>query len=775
VASSTGSAHGTVSSEGTLTESIRQEQSMHEIPNFDYLDDSDSFGFHPGRDGAINSTGALDISYSDMKRMLRDKDARNKSKKQTKQKGEQDSGRLPELRATAKKYGKWSPNKNQLSYVVDTSAIGKVFPDFSGGVDSDDDVSRDLGRVRNTSTGNDILVFQDVPGHPDSPKVTISGLQVTATPSLAYMDKIKQLPLQKVSQRTVNKGQQHTGSDYSVGVATKTTNIRKQVFTKTTKHHTTKSTDTIEFERVQSPSKYKNLTSRSVDTLEVGTQQAPFNHLKRHSLPSVTDLSIQDISMMGNKENVQPKSSPLPKANTMSPPRPSIQNPVKSHFQARVRDEFDSSRLSIGSQRESPEDEEMQHNMSVLSDRQNGSFVSLRSATNKHRDNTFESHADQNDQSGSVIINRPQRDATAESIPSQLPEDDQNVSVLTDIVLQGSEIAPTPLVNRNRDASFVSLDVVPSQTTREPSGTSSGTIIHKTPPRSKNNWSSRIPSQRSPTRRGQAPSFQHAVTAKQTETRAADYMSPNLTIMSFIAPFRIISSPAQVPAREIGLPSIKDGRVHRRNQINLEASFDPIAAFSLPDDEEDIYQMCESQKVRISVLEEERAMQNEMIRSLQKQMAAMKLQLAQATSSDQQKWKSHKCVDTTLQDSFNKLQVSTAQIRHECNTYKKENLELKLAKHELETHQCVDTELELENAQLRADVKSLKDERDGHQCVDTEIEEENDRLRNELEEWRQHVCRDDRLEGENRKLREFKEGILGVVKERGSPANSPRR
>jgi hypothetical protein len=94
VASSTGSNHGTVSTDSTMTE------------------------FDPMRDGAIMSTIQINQDVSQ---------------------------KLPELRNTAKKYGRWAPRQEQDN-VINTSALGRAFPDFSQGGSSDDDMSVEVAR-----------------------------------------------------------------------------------------------------------------------------------------------------------------------------------------------------------------------------------------------------------------------------------------------------------------------------------------------------------------------------------------------------------------------------------------------------------------------------------------------------------------------------------------------------------------------------------------------------------------------------------------------------
>ncbi len=56
------------------------------------------------------------------------------------------SQRLPPLRTTAKKYGRWAPREH-TDVVINTSAIGRAFPNFSQGGSSDDSMSLEVGRV----------------------------------------------------------------------------------------------------------------------------------------------------------------------------------------------------------------------------------------------------------------------------------------------------------------------------------------------------------------------------------------------------------------------------------------------------------------------------------------------------------------------------------------------------------------------------------------------------------------------------------------------------
>lgn len=56
------------------------------------------------------------------------------------------SQKLPELRTTAKKYGRWAP-REQTDIVINTSAIGRAFPGFSQGGSSDDSMSLEVARA----------------------------------------------------------------------------------------------------------------------------------------------------------------------------------------------------------------------------------------------------------------------------------------------------------------------------------------------------------------------------------------------------------------------------------------------------------------------------------------------------------------------------------------------------------------------------------------------------------------------------------------------------
>ena len=102
IASSTGSNHGTVSTDSIMTD------------------------FNPEKDDVIMSTRQLDPDASHT------------------------NPKLPRLRNTAKKYGRWAPR--QPEFVVNTSALDKAFPDFTQGSIDDalDTESIEIGRGAKT-------------------------------------------------------------------------------------------------------------------------------------------------------------------------------------------------------------------------------------------------------------------------------------------------------------------------------------------------------------------------------------------------------------------------------------------------------------------------------------------------------------------------------------------------------------------------------------------------------------------------------------------------
>ncbi|KAL2061351.1 hypothetical protein VTL71DRAFT_7624 [Oculimacula yallundae] len=97
-ASSTGSKHGSV----TGSVSSKHGSSQHGTISRDSTRSTD---FDPERDEALVSTQRMDFDVSQ---------------------------KLPQLRDTARKYGQWQPRK-QEDFKINTSAIGRAFPDFTQG------------------------------------------------------------------------------------------------------------------------------------------------------------------------------------------------------------------------------------------------------------------------------------------------------------------------------------------------------------------------------------------------------------------------------------------------------------------------------------------------------------------------------------------------------------------------------------------------------------------------------------------------------------------
>lgn len=92
------------------------------------------------------------------------------------------SQRLPELRDTAKKYGRWAPRPSD-DIVINTSAIGRAFPDFSQGESSDDNISIEMGRGTKTRQRTPSRVPRlEYSDNIDSPVVTIGDFQILKTP-----------------------------------------------------------------------------------------------------------------------------------------------------------------------------------------------------------------------------------------------------------------------------------------------------------------------------------------------------------------------------------------------------------------------------------------------------------------------------------------------------------------------------------------------------------------------------------------------------------------
>jgi len=116
------------------------------------------------------------------------------------------SQKLPELRDTAKKYGRWNGNRLP-DFQINTSAIGRAFPDFSQGDSSDDSIPIEVGRGAKTRqrTSNQQTRPQ-YSNNIDSPIVTIGDFQILSTPPMKSQP--KPAPQQDAPQSSTRKESQ---------------------------------------------------------------------------------------------------------------------------------------------------------------------------------------------------------------------------------------------------------------------------------------------------------------------------------------------------------------------------------------------------------------------------------------------------------------------------------------------------------------------------------------------------------------------------------------
>jgi len=145
VASSTGSQHGSIT--------LSPDDTTNNCTNDFNID------FDPERDEAICST--LEIKR-DYKRTI-----------------------IPELRDTAKKYGRWSPRRPQQEVIINTSALAQAFPDFSQPGTPNDTFSLEAPRGRkgkhpaNTITSSNLEYTSDA----NTPMINLSSnLRLMQTP-----------------------------------------------------------------------------------------------------------------------------------------------------------------------------------------------------------------------------------------------------------------------------------------------------------------------------------------------------------------------------------------------------------------------------------------------------------------------------------------------------------------------------------------------------------------------------------------------------------------
>ncbi|KFY02021.1 hypothetical protein V490_00675 [Pseudogymnoascus sp. VKM F-3557] len=140
-----------------------------------------------------SSTGSHHGTVSDDSTM--DFDPENEAIMSTRQMVLNISQRLPELRDTAKKYGRWNGGRQQTNdFVINTSAIGRAFPDFSQGGSSDESSFHvEVGRGARTKQRAPSRIPQtEYSDNIDSPVVSIGDFKILSTPPSKGQSKHRQ-------------------------------------------------------------------------------------------------------------------------------------------------------------------------------------------------------------------------------------------------------------------------------------------------------------------------------------------------------------------------------------------------------------------------------------------------------------------------------------------------------------------------------------------------------------------------------------------------------
>ncbi|KFY29494.1 hypothetical protein V493_02337 [Pseudogymnoascus sp. VKM F-4281 (FW-2241)] len=140
-----------------------------------------------------SSTGSHHGTVSDDSTI--DFDPENEAIMSTRQMDVNISQRLPELRDTAKKYGRWNGNRQQTNdFVINTSAIGRAFPDFSQGGSSDESSFHvEVGRGAKTKQRAPSRVPQtEYSDNIDSPAVSFGDFKILSTPPSKGQSKHRQ-------------------------------------------------------------------------------------------------------------------------------------------------------------------------------------------------------------------------------------------------------------------------------------------------------------------------------------------------------------------------------------------------------------------------------------------------------------------------------------------------------------------------------------------------------------------------------------------------------
>ncbi|OBT83036.1 hypothetical protein VE02_09218 [Pseudogymnoascus sp. 03VT05] len=156
-----------------------------------------------------SSTGSHHGTVSDDSTI--DFDPENEAIMSTRQMDLNISQRLPELRDTAKKYGCWNGNRQQTNdFVINTSAIGRAFPDFSHGGSSDESSFHvEVGRGARTKQSVPSRVPQtEYSDNIDSPVVSIGDFKILSTPPSKGQSKHRQDSLRS----SVGNGRQSKGT-----------------------------------------------------------------------------------------------------------------------------------------------------------------------------------------------------------------------------------------------------------------------------------------------------------------------------------------------------------------------------------------------------------------------------------------------------------------------------------------------------------------------------------------------------------------------------------
>ncbi|KAL5353117.1 hypothetical protein ACLOAV_001147 [Pseudogymnoascus australis] len=156
-----------------------------------------------------SSTGSHHGTVSDDSTI--DFDPENEAIMSTRQMDLNISQRLPELRDTAKKYGRWNGSRQQTNdFVINTSAIGRAFPDFSQGGSSDESSFHvEVGRGSKTKQRVPSRVPQtEYSDNIDSPVVSIGDFKILSTPPSKGQSKHRQDSLRS----SVGNGRQSKGT-----------------------------------------------------------------------------------------------------------------------------------------------------------------------------------------------------------------------------------------------------------------------------------------------------------------------------------------------------------------------------------------------------------------------------------------------------------------------------------------------------------------------------------------------------------------------------------